>query len=108
MSTHEQPDLEAMPVTTTRDREELRRQLESWAAARLPEDADARIPSIDSPGATGWSSETLLFDLAHTGAGERTTERLVARVAPGPGGDAGVPRTTTCPPRPVSCRRRPP
>lgn len=73
------------PRTSTRDAEHLRRQLESWVAGRLPAGSEPSVPPIDSPGANGWSSETLLFDVAWTEGGERTSERLVARVAPDPG-----------------------
>jgi aminoglycoside phosphotransferase (APT) family kinase protein len=72
------------PRTSTRDAEELRRQLEAWVATKLPAAADATVPPIDSPVANGWSSETLLFDVEWMEDGERASERLVARVAPDP------------------------
>ena len=78
------PGASEVPVTSTRDPEELRRRLEAWLATRLPAGADPSVPALDSPGANGWSSETLLFDATWTDSGERRTERLVARVAPDP------------------------
>ena len=84
MSEAATPGMGEVPQTSTRDPEDLRRRLESWLAGRLPDGAAPEVPPLDSPAANGWSSETLLFDATWTEAGERRTERLVARVAPDP------------------------
>ena len=86
MSEDELPGANEVPVTSTRDQEDLRRRLEAWLATQLPAGAEPTVPPLDSPAANGWSSETLLFDASWTDpeAGGRRTERLVARVAPDP------------------------
>ena len=81
-----------VPTTSTRDPEDLRRRLEGWIAGHLPAGAEPTVPPIHSPGATGWSSETLLFDVEWTERGDRATERLVARVAPDPAAMPVFPR----------------
>ncbi len=78
------PGIGEAPVTSTRDPAQLRGQLEAWVGTRLPSGADPRVPPIDSPGANGWSSETLLFDVTWNDGGAERTDRLVARVAPDP------------------------
>ena len=78
------PGIGEAPVTSTRDPEQLRGQLEAWVGTRLPSGADATVPPIDSPGANGWSSETLLFDVTWNDRGAERTDRLVARVSPDP------------------------
>ncbi|MFC6931592.1 phosphotransferase family protein [Actinomadura yumaensis] len=69
-----------MPVPDQRDPETTRALLTGWLGRRLP---GARIPMLETPKTSGFSSETLLFDAAWTdpGGGERV-EPLVARVAP--------------------------
>lgn len=69
-----------MPVPDQRDPETTRAILAAWVGRRLP---GARIPMLETPKTSGFSSETLLFDAAWTepGGGERV-EPLVARVAP--------------------------
>lgn len=70
-----------MPVPDQRDPEVTREALTGWLRARLP---GARIPMIETPETSGFSSETLIFDAAWSdpdGGGERH-EPLVARVAP--------------------------
>lgn len=70
------------PKKSTRDREETRAQIEAWIAKQLPDATEVSVPEIDSPSGTGMSSETLLFELHLTQAGERQTWPLVARLAP--------------------------
>lgn len=67
---------------STRDVASTREALEQWLGAKQP---GARIVDMSAPGANGMSSETLLFDAEWPGSdGQRTRERLVARVAPYP------------------------
>jgi aminoglycoside phosphotransferase (APT) family kinase protein len=68
-------------TTSTRDAEELRRQLEAWLQQRSG-DPDAVISSLDRPSANGMSSETILFDAEWQEDGERRGGALVARLSP--------------------------
>jgi aminoglycoside phosphotransferase (APT) family kinase protein len=72
----------AKPKTSTRDREDVRRRLERWLEARLPEAAAPRVSGLEAPERNGLSSETLLFEAEWTEAGEPRREALVARLAP--------------------------
>ncbi len=64
-----------MPVPDQRDPEITHRALTGWLEKRLP---GARITHLETPQTSGFSSETLIFDVEHEGV----TEALVARVAP--------------------------
>jgi aminoglycoside phosphotransferase (APT) family kinase protein len=68
-----------------RDLEETRARLAEWARGRLPDAEQVAVESLAAPG-NGFSNETLLFELAARRAGVERRERLVARVAPLPGG----------------------
>ncbi|MEY2473079.1 MAG: hypothetical protein QOK28_2408 [Actinomycetota bacterium] len=59
------------PQKATRDLADLRARLERWLASK---GADSAIVSLETPGATGMSSETVLV--------ETKSDRLVARLAP--------------------------
>lgn len=75
------PDPER-PRTSTRDREELRRSLQSWLRGRTGA-PDAEVSQLGVPPGNGMSSETLLFDAAWTGPdGAVRGERCVLRLAP--------------------------
>ncbi|QFG24115.1 phosphotransferase family protein [Actinomadura sp. WMMB 499] len=65
-----------MPVPTQRDPEATRRTLAQWLQRHLP---GARVPHLDTPETSGFSSETLMFD-AQTPDG--ALHPCVARVAP--------------------------
>jgi len=73
-------------TTSSRDRDETRAALQTWLAARVAAevgpDADAVITEFVAPEANGMSSETILFDAEWTEGGERSTHRLVMRLAP--------------------------
>jgi aminoglycoside phosphotransferase (APT) family kinase protein len=66
-----------------RDLEQTTEQLRGWLARKLsvPED-DVRIENVNAPLSTGFSSDTLLFDLVHARDGEEHREGLVARLEP--------------------------
>ncbi|MFI0353899.1 phosphotransferase family protein [Actinomadura sp. 9N407] len=70
-----------MPVPDQRDPDVTLRSLTGWLDGRLP---GARVPLLETPTTSGFSSETLLFDVAWTGPGgsPETREPCVARVAP--------------------------
>lgn len=71
-----------MPAPVGRDLEKTSAQLLSWLAARLEEASDLEIGELTGPGSTGFSSDTLLFDLSYRREGQRETRGLVARIKP--------------------------
>lgn len=75
-------DPETSKRVQTRNRAELRDRLQAWLEERLPR-AEPALSALEAPSTNGMSSDTVLFDLAVTDpAGGRSTERLVARLAP--------------------------
>lgn len=81
MSDADAPEVQKL-TTSSRDRERLRADLERWLGARLGVDAGAEITDFVAPEGNGMSSETILFDAAWTDGGERSSHRLVMRLAP--------------------------
>jgi len=77
------PDLEPSerPTTSSRDYEQLRRDLEGWLGTRLP-GQDPSISSLEVPEKNGMSSETVLFDVTVTDGGARSERACVARIEP--------------------------
>jgi aminoglycoside phosphotransferase (APT) family kinase protein len=71
-----------VPIPEQRNLAEARGQLESWLESQLPGATDMRVSELSTPGFTGFSNETLLFDAAWTADGAAHTESLVARVKP--------------------------
>lgn len=69
-----------MPVPSTRDYDGLRRRLASWLGDRVG--TTATVSEIEVPATSGFSSETLLFDAAWTGATGPARARYVVRMAP--------------------------
>jgi aminoglycoside phosphotransferase (APT) family kinase protein len=71
-----------LPVPRGRDLDLTRRRLTEWLAERLPEADSIHVSELTGPGATGFSSDTLMFDL-DTREGSREVHReLVARIQP--------------------------
>lgn len=74
-----------MPAPVGRDFEKTRRQLEAWLPERLAERfgdvAEVRVGELSGPEATGFSSDTLLFDVTWRGDGPGRLG-LVARIRP--------------------------
>jgi len=52
-----------------RDLAATRAALAAWLAKALPDARDVEVGQLSAPGATGFSNETLFFDLAYTAAG---------------------------------------
>src|SRR5713101_8000778 len=77
------PDI-SEPQRSSRDLAQVRGQLETWLAGRLPAGAAPSVQDLEATSANGMSSETLLFRADWTETGRRQSERLVARVAPDP------------------------
>jgi len=64
-----------------RDLERTREAFAAWLRAALP-GASPEVSPLTPPGATGFSNDTLLFDLARGRGGGRRTEGLVLRIQP--------------------------
>lgn len=58
------------------------RKLQKWLTARLPQSSDLRISDLSSPSVTGFSSDTLLFDLERVESGRPKRDSLVIRLEP--------------------------
>jgi aminoglycoside phosphotransferase (APT) family kinase protein len=65
-----------------RDLEKTRQILVEWFRARHPAARSVEVGPLAGPAATGFSSDTLLFDLTIDEAGARTTRSLVGRAEP--------------------------
>lgn len=66
-----------------RDLEQTAEQLKSWLSPKLSVPAtEIRIEDLDAPLSTGFSSDTLLFDLVYDRDGMERREGLVARLEP--------------------------
>jgi aminoglycoside phosphotransferase (APT) family kinase protein len=76
MSDSEEP---VRPRTSTRDREEQRRQLTRWLSKHLP---SPTVAAVVAPPTNGMSSETLLFDVEWSEDGRRRSRSLVGRIPP--------------------------
>src|SRR5579859_3386377 len=71
-----------MPVPTSRNPDETRRQLAAWLAATIPEAEGVEVTLVPSPRSTGYSCETVLFDASWLQRGRRTSGAFAARVHP--------------------------
>lgn len=71
-----------MPVPEQRDPGRTRAVLATWLAGQLPGADELSISALRTPAASGFSSETLLFDAEWTQDGDPRQQALVARVAP--------------------------
>jgi len=77
-----------MPQPIGRDLKETHAKLVEWISAKLPEAERVRVETLRGPSDTGFSSDTLMFDLHTEQDGEVSSQELVLRLAPG--GDFGV------------------
>ncbi len=71
-----------MPTMWQRDLEADGRKLEGWLRAKLPRAVDLRMSPLVAPQSSGFSNETLLFDLAWSEDGQPRSEKLVVRIQP--------------------------
>ena len=71
-----------MPGPTERNPEETRSRLTEWLAERMPDARELQIGDLAGPATTGFSNDTLLFDLAWQEAGAPRSQGLVARIKP--------------------------
>jgi aminoglycoside phosphotransferase (APT) family kinase protein len=65
-----------------RDLDKTRALLEDWFRARHPAASEVCVGPLSGPSATGFSSDTLLFDLTLARDGVRTIHALVCRAEP--------------------------
>lgn len=68
-----------------KDRSGYGPSLERWFAAQRPEASQVKVSGIDIPSATGFSNETVFFEVDWTEGGEARHERFVARIEPATG-----------------------
>jgi len=72
-----------VPGPRERDLERTRVDLAGWLAPRLPEARELSVGPLEGPGTTGFSSDTLLFEVRwRDGSGQERREALVARLEP--------------------------
>ncbi|MFQ5514464.1 MAG: phosphotransferase family protein [Myxococcota bacterium] len=71
-----------MPMPQGRDLELTRKQLREFFAAELPDAEDLRLSPLRGPGTTGFSNDTLMFDLEWREGGRARREALVVRISP--------------------------
>lgn len=71
-----------MPTPWQRDLEADGKKFERWLQERLPDATDLRMSPLVSPTSSGFSNETLLFDLSWKEGGDARSEKLVVRVQP--------------------------
>jgi aminoglycoside phosphotransferase (APT) family kinase protein len=71
-----------MPAPRGRDLDLTRERLTEWFAARFPQADSLRIAELSGPGTTGFSNDTLMFDLELRENGEQRREPLVVRIQP--------------------------
>ena len=71
-----------MPAPRGRDFEKTRQQLAEWLHGKLPRATELVVSPLAGPAATGFSNDTLLFDLESVEDGRREHRALVARIEP--------------------------
>lgn len=71
-----------MPTPWQRDLARDAARLEAWLAKRLPEASDVAVRGLRAPDSSGFSNDTLLFELETRGAGGERREALVVRIRP--------------------------
>ena len=71
-----------MPTAWERDLVAARLKLAGWLARTLPKASEIELSELVAPQASGFSNETLLFDLAWREDGRRRQESLVVRIQP--------------------------
>ena len=71
-----------MPTMWQRDLDADRAKLTAWLGQRLPDASDVRVTDLVAPQSSGFSNDTLLFDLEYTRDGRAVREPLVVRIEP--------------------------
>lgn len=78
-----------------KDRSHYGDALERWFASRWPQASAVRVSALDIPAATGFSNETVLFDVDWVEDGVDRHDRFVARIEP-PTGALFPAQTAAC------------
>ena len=71
-----------MPAPVGRDLELTRKQLTEWFTQLLPDARGVSVGPLSGPGGTGFSSDTLIFDLSYSEDGKPMDRGIVVRVQP--------------------------
>jgi aminoglycoside phosphotransferase (APT) family kinase protein len=71
-----------MPTPWQRDLERDRERLGRWLERRLPDARNLRVSALGAPQSSGFSNDTLLFDLDYEQDGEAQQRALVVRIEP--------------------------
>lgn len=71
-----------MPVPTERDVADTRRRLGAWLAGRVTGAEDVEVSGLSVPEGTGYSNETLMFDVSWRRDGKDEGRSLVVRLEP--------------------------
>ena len=71
-----------MPAPRGRDFEQTRERLAEWLHGKVPRATELVVSPLSGPAATGFSNDTLLFDLESIEDGRREHRALVARIEP--------------------------
>ena len=71
-----------MPTPWQRDLERDRKNLVEWIGGKLPDARNLTISELRAPESSGFSNDTLLFDLEYQQDGETHQEPLVVRIQP--------------------------
>jgi aminoglycoside phosphotransferase (APT) family kinase protein len=71
-----------VPTPWQRDLERDRARLAAWLAARMPEARGIALHDLRAPESSGFSNDTLLFDLTYSEGGAPRRESLVVRIQP--------------------------
>ncbi len=71
-----------MPAPRGRDLELTRKRLAEWFGGKLPHARDIRVGELSGPGTTGFSNDTLMFDLEWREGNAQRRQPLVARIKP--------------------------
>ena len=73
-----------MPTQWQRDLETDAPKFARWLETKLGGAADVQMSSLVAPQSSGFSNETLLFELTYTKDGERHEEARLGRTRPPP------------------------
>jgi aminoglycoside phosphotransferase (APT) family kinase protein len=71
-----------MPTMWQRDLDADRVNVTAWLRRQLPDATELRVSDLLAPQSSGFSNDTLLFDLEYTRAGRASREPLVVRIEP--------------------------
>lgn len=71
-----------MPEPVGRDLELTRDQLHAWLRGKLPEGEELRVSALRAPEGSGFSNDTLLFDVDWRERGKGRRQSFVVRISP--------------------------